>query len=219
MWEGPSDRWPPLASSGRQLVRDPVTFPPGGKQPGHPSLFKPSWRRYGDGGRTSRESDDNSMSVVISVDPDEMTTMYLNSLKQFIDRSDTAEPWPASWEPEWVEWAEHIRHGGEQSHEAALALLAGLFERENTRERTPPVEQAVDTLSHDDFVGLEGIAALEHIVATLDGVPDELPHFIEACTKLADLYRRHGGRASEVTATFQRGLTARPAHQHRFGRQ
>lgn len=40
VWDGTAGVWLDLAPTGRVPVRDPVTFPPGGKQPGHPSLFK-----------------------------------------------------------------------------------------------------------------------------------------------------------------------------------
>lgn len=210
VWNGPSTVWPDIIPTGRVLVRDPVTFPPGGKQPGHPSLFKPSWRRYGDGSPTPLP-DDGEFQFVIRASDYVTADTYLSALRQIVLDTDPTEPWPTSWEPEWEEWGEHVRLGGEYADEALMQLLEVLLAREANRERTPD-ELAVSEFIGGEFAGLDGIATLERLTTTLaSATGEDALYFVDACVRLADLYRRHGGRHDDVARTFRRAFDAASA--------
>lgn len=203
-WLGESSSWPVVAATGVGLRRDPVLFPPGGAQPGSAAVFKPSWRRYGTG--ESSGSPDNALSVTFDVS-DMIRSATIKAVQQAVDERAPTEAWPDWWEPDWVELAEYVQAGGDDADEAAY-ILGTVLVANAPQEEPDERDVSRSDFYRGDFQGLDGIARLEAIVATLDtGARSDDEIVTEALTLLADLYRRHGGRHDDVVGALRRALT------------
>lgn len=201
-WYGESSSWPEIAPTGVSLRRAPGTFPPSGAQPGNAAVFRPSWRRYGTG--ESASGSDKALSYTIDLS-DVARSATIRAVQEMIDERAPDADWPNWWEPEWVDLAEYVQAGGDESDEAAFLLGSLLIA--NAPDDQDDREQFRSDFFSGDFQGLEGISRLEVIVAGLDpgdGRDDEM--LVEALTALADLYRRHGGRHDDVVSAYERAL-------------
>jgi len=203
LWMGDDIEWPDLERTGVAVRRDVATFPPGGRQPGNRSLSKPSWRRAGTGETASGESRGFSYTIDMS---DMIRPAMIKAVYELVDERRPDEDWPDSWDPLWIELADYVTNGGEDSDEAAFLLGTALVNHASLEEEQTPAGQARVDFYRGDFHALEGISRLEAITTTLDGEDDGIA--VEAYTLLADLYRRHGGRDQDVVAAFGQGLDA-----------
>lgn len=204
-WFGDSSSWPDVAPTGVSLRRDPGLFPPGGAQPGNAAVFKPSWRRYGTG-ESSGSGSDNALSYTIDLS-DMFRSATIEAVQEMIDEREPGVDWPDRWEPEWVELAEYVQAGGDDSDEAAF-VLGSLLIASAPEEEPDDRDRFRSDFYSGDFQGLDGIARLEAVVAGLDsGERRDDEMVVEALTVLADLYRRHGGRHDDVVSVYERALT------------
>lgn len=205
-WWSDRREWPVLPVIDRVLVRDPKLFPPAGRQPGAASIFKPSWRRRGDGDRPMPDSGDGEFVVRIDLS-ETLKKAIVEGVLQALDERDPALPWPESWEGDWIELAEYIRSGGDETETAAYLLGSAMMARSDEERYSGELGEALSTWFEGGFTGLDGIARLETITVVLERYPAEAQSAIDALNTLADLYIRHGGRDAEVTAAFGRALS------------
>ena len=212
-WSDRSD-WPDLQITERVLVRDPELFPPAGRQPGAASIFKPSWRRRGDGDRPMSESGDDEFAVRIDLS-EALEKAIVEGVLRSLDERDPAEPWPETWDSDWIELAEYIRSGGDETETAAYLLGSAMMARADSERYSGEVGEALTAWLDGGFIGLDGIARLEGITAVLERYPDEVDSAVDALTVLADLHIRHGGRDADVTAAFGRALSLAVQWAHR----
>ncbi len=207
-WWSTLTEWPSLPRTGRTMRRDPERFPPGGRQPDRPSVFKPSWRRFGTGEDTIPSDDPDAMVFKFTLDED---TIRASMIKVTLEALSTFEPernWPGRWEPEWIEAAEYVLDGGQDAADVAYSLGVTMLNRADELRSASPVGPALDDWAVGGFSGTSGIERLELIVATLEVEGGEDCILLSSCLTLADLYRRHGGRHDDMIRTFRRGLVA-----------
>lgn len=117
-WYGDSSLWPDIAPTGVGLRRDPGLFPPGGTQPGSAAVWKPSWRRFGTG-ESSGSGSENALSFTLDLS-DVIRSSTIKAVQEMIDERAPDVDWPDRWEPEWVELADYVQAGGDDSDEAAF---------------------------------------------------------------------------------------------------
>ncbi len=207
-WWATGTTWPPLPVGGRTLRRDIEQFPPGGPQPHRPSIFKPSWRRFGTGEQSAHSDDDDAMVMKFTVDDDMIRSATIQAVMEALSELGPTRNWPPSWEPEWIEAAEYILDDGEDAAEVAYSLGVTVMNRADEERSASPVGPALNDYYAGGFVGLSGIERLEKITSTLEAEGGEDFTLVQACMTLADLYRRHGGRHDDMVRTFVRGIAA-----------
>jgi DNA polymerase III epsilon subunit-like protein len=201
-WTG-RPTWPDIPATGAALRRDVKVFPPGGRQPDNPAIFKPSWRRMGASGSNSN----SETSVTI-----DLSEAYRRGVVRFVtDHVKELAPtgsWPEDWPLEWVTVAEQIAGGDDPNGDLAFGLGSGLLARAAATRERGPNDDALDDWWSGEFRGTDGITRLESIVNTLEhhGGEDEI--LGEAYLELATMYRRHGGRHDDVIATYSRAFEA-----------
>lgn len=182
----------------------PDCFPRGGTQPGSAAVWKPSWRRFGTG-ESSGSGSENALSFTLDLS-DVIRSSTIKAVQEMIDERAPDVDWPDRWEPEWVELADYVQAGGDDSDEAAF-LLGSLLTANAPDNEPDDRERFRSDYYAGDFQGLEGISRLEAIVAGLDsGERRDGEMLVEALTALADLYRRHGGRHDDVVSAYERAL-------------